>query len=588
MAVTKSSSLQLYSRLLNEARPYWPLIGGLLILHLVGAPLRLLMPIPLKLVVDNVLGTQPVSDVLRAILPGNIVGSPSGMLVFAVILLVVVTGLIYLQALALWVVQTYAGQKLVLAFRAKLFRHVQELSFSFHDTRGSTDSTYRIQYDAEAIQKVALGGVIPVVAACVTIGSFLLVIAAIDPLLTAVAAAVVPPLFLFTRTFGRRLRDEWTTVKQVESSAMSLLQETLGSLRVVKAFGQEGRQHQRFVDRSTQGVQRQMRVAYTHGGFDLLVGLTTAFGTAAVLYFGVQHVLAGSLTLGNLLIVMTYLGQFYGPLEVISKKAAELQSGLASAERVFALLDEQPAVVEREDPVPISRAIGEIGFDSLSFGYGRGPFVLRNVSLIIPAGRRVGVVGRTGAGKSTLISLLMRFYDPSKGSISLDGIDLRDYDLKGLRSQFAIVLQDPVLFSTTIGENIAYARPGAELSAVEAAAKIANAHEFIDALPQGYDTPVGERGMQLSAGERQRISLARAFLKDAPILILDEPTSSVDMKTESSIVGAMQRLMEGRTSFMVTHRLDALTGCDMLLQVEDGCVQEVPIDSVMRLSGAER
>jgi ATP-binding cassette subfamily B protein len=574
--------------LLNEARPYWPLIGGLLILHLVGAPLRLLMPIPLKLVVDNVLGTQPVSDVLRAILPGNIVGSPSGMLVFAVILLVVVTGLIYLQALALWVVQTYAGQKLVLAFRAKLFRHVQELSFSFHDTRGSTDSTYRIQYDAEAIQKVALGGVIPVVAACVTIGSFLLVIAAIDPLLTAVAAAVVPPLFLFTRTFGRRLRDEWTTVKQVESSAMSLLQETLGSLRVVKAFGQEGRQHQRFVDRSTQGVQRQMRVAYTHGGFDLLVGLTTAFGTAAVLYFGVQHVLAGSLTLGNLLIVMTYLGQFYGPLEVISKKAAELQSGLASAERVFALLDEQPAVVEREDPVPISRAIGEIGFDSLSFGYGRGPFVLRNVSLIIPAGRRVGVVGRTGAGKSTLISLLMRFYDPSKGSISLDGIDLRDYDLKGLRSQFAIVLQDPVLFSTTIGENIAYARPGAELSAVEAAAKIANAHEFIDALPQGYDTPVGERGMQLSAGERQRISLARAFLKDAPILILDEPTSSVDMKTESSIVGAMQRLMEGRTSFMVTHRLDALTGCDMLLQVEDGCVQEVPIDSVMRLSGAER
>ncbi len=546
------------------------------------------MPIPLKLVVDNVLGTQPVSDVLRAILPGNIVGSPSGMLVFAVILLVVVTGLIYLQALALWVVQTYAGQKLVLAFRAKLFRHVQELSFSFHDTRGSTDSTYRIQYDAEAIQKVALGGVIPVVAACVTIGSFLLVIAAIDPLLTAVAAAVVPPLFLFTRTFGRRLRDEWTTVKQVESSAMSLLQETLGSLRVVKAFGQEGRQHQRFVDRSTQGVQRQMRVAYTHGGFDLLVGLTTAFGTAAVLYFGVQHVLAGSLTLGNLLIVMTYLGQFYGPLEVISKKAAELQSGLASAERVFALLDEQPAVVEREDPVPISRAIGEIGFDSLSFGYGRGPFVLRNVSLIIPAGRRVGVVGRTGAGKSTLISLLMRFYDPGKGSISLDGIDLRDYDLKGLRSQFAIVLQDPVLFSTTIGENIAYARPGAELSAVEAAAKIANAHEFIDALPQGYDTPVGERGMQLSAGERQRISLARAFLKDAPILILDEPTSSVDMKTESSIVGAMQRLMEGRTSFMVTHRLDALTGCDMLLQVEDGCVQEVPIDSVTRLAGAER
>jgi ATP-binding cassette subfamily B protein len=357
---------------------------------------------------------------------------------------------------------------------------------------------------------------------------------------------------------------------------------------VVKAFGQEGRQHQQFVDRSTQGVRRQMRVAYTHGGFDLLVGLTTALGTAAVLYLGVQHVLAGSLTLGNLLIVMTYLGQFFGPLEVISKKAAELQSGLASAERVFGLLDEQPAVVEREDPVPISRAMGEIRFDSLSFGYGRGQFVLRDVSLFIPTGSRVGVIGKTGAGKSTLISLLMRFYDPDEGSISLDGVDLRHYALKGLRNQFAIVLQDPVLFSTTIAENIAYARPGAEMLAVEAAAKIANAHEFIEALPQGYETPVGERGMQLSAGERQRISLARAFLKNAPILILDEPTSSVDMKTESSIVGAMQRLMEGRTSFMVTHRPDALRGCDMLLEVENGQVREIPVDSVPRLSGAAR
>jgi ATP-binding cassette subfamily B protein len=544
------------------------------------------MPIPLKLVVDNVLGTQPINEVLRAILPGSIVGSASGMLVFAVILLVVVTGLIYLQALALWVVQTYAGQKLVLAFRAKLFRHVQELSFSFHDTRGSTDSTYRIQYDAEAIQQVALGGVIPVVTACVTIGSFLFVIAAIDPLLTVVAAAVIPPLFLFTRTFGRRLREEWTTVKQVESSAMALLQETLGSLRVVKAFGQEARQHQQFVDRSTQGVRRQMRVAYTHGRFDLLVGLTTAFGTAAVLYLGVQHVLAGSLTLGNLLIVMTYLGQFYGPLEVISKKTAELQSGLASAERAFALLDEQPAVAERENPVPISRAIGEISFDTLSFGYGRGPFVLRDVSLTVPAGSRVGVVGKTGAGKSTLISLLMRFYDPDEGSISLDGVDLRDYDLKGLRNQFAIVLQDPVLFSTTIAENIAYARRGAAVREVERAAKVANAHEFIEALPQGYDTPVGERGMQLSAGERQRISLARAFLKDAPILILDEPTSSVDVKTEAAIVSAMQRLMEGRTSFMVTHRFEALVGCNRLLRVEDGHVREIPVESVERLSGA--
>ena len=576
---TKHSGTRLYFRLLREARSYWMAIAGLLLLQIVAAPLKLLMPVPLKLVVDNVLGSRPVPGVLRTMLPSAAVATTTGLLIFAVVLLVTVTALIYLQALALWVAQTYTAQKLVLSFRAKLFHHVQRLSLSYHDSRGSTDSTYRIQYDAEAIQKVALGGVIPFVTACVTILGFLVVMIVIDPVLALVATAVIPALLVFTRFFGRRLRKEWKTVKEVESSAMSVLQETLGSLRVVKAFGQESRQHRRFVDKSSVGVHRQIRVAYTQGGFDLLVGITTALGTATVLFFGVQHVLYGRLTLGNLLIVMTYLTQLYGPLEVISRKAADLQSGLASAERAFLLLDERPEVAERDDARPIDRARGEIRFEGLSFGYEPGVTVLRDVSLVIPAGARVGIVGKTGVGKSTLVNLLMRFHDPTRGCIELDGVDLRDYELRGLRNQFALVLQDPVLFSTTIAENIAYARPGADMDAVVAAARAADAHEFIEGLPEGYETCVGERGMRLSGGERQRISLARAFLKDAPILMLDEPTSAVDVKTERSIMETMGRLMEGRTSLMITHRPGTLAGCDLLLRIVDGRVVTIPTEA---------
>jgi ATP-binding cassette subfamily B protein len=316
-------------------------------------------------------------------------------------------------------------------------------------------------------------------------------------------------------------------------------------------------------------------VALTQGGFDLLVGITTALGTAAVMFIGVRHVLDGGLTLGNLLIVMTYLTQLYGPLEVISRKATELQAGLASAERAFALLDERPEVVERPDAIPIVRARGDILFEELSFGYDSRVTVLRDVNLVIPAGARVGVMGKTGVGKSTLVNLLMRFHDPTRGRIMLDGVDIREYKLQGLRNQFSLVLQDPVLFSTTIAENIAYARPGADMEEIVAAASAADAHQFIEALPEGYDTCVGERGMRLSGGERQRISLARAFLKDAPVLLLDEPTSSVDVKTEESILEAMRRLMKGRTSLMITHRPGTLTGCDLILKIVDGRVLDI-------------
>jgi ATP-binding cassette, subfamily B, bacterial len=304
------------------------------------------------------------------------------------------------------------------------------------------------------------------------------------------------------------------------------------------------------------------------------VGLTTAVGTAAVLYVGVTQVNSGAITLGELLMVMAYLTLLYQPLEDMGKRVGDLQQAFAGLERAYSLLDQVPDVVERPNAQPLPRATGAVGFRDVSFGYHPGGPVLEDVSFGLAPGSFVGVSGTTGAGKTTLVSLLTRFYDPDSGQITLDGIDLRDYKLADLRNQFAIVLQEPVLFSTTIAENIAYGRPGASEGAIARAAEAANAHDFITALPDGYETQVGDRGMLLSGGERQRISLARAFLKDAPILILDEPTSAVDVATEQAIVDAIRRLVEGRTTLLITHRPSLQLRCERVLHVDRGRVAE--------------
>ncbi|HVV44165.1 MAG TPA: ABC transporter ATP-binding protein, partial [Bryobacteraceae bacterium] len=304
--------------------------------------------------------------------------------------------------------------------------------------------------------------------------------------------------------------------------------------------------------------------------FDLLVGMTMTLGTAGTLYLGVMHVRAGVLTLGDLILIIAYVSQLYDPLKAISKKMTDLQSALASAERAFTLLDEAPEVVEHPHARRLERARGEVRFENVSFSYdGKHP-VLSDVNLVVPAGTRAGIQGKTGAGKSTLMSLLTRFYDVSGGRILLDGVDIREFRLSDFRDQFGIVLQDAVLFSTTVAENICYGRNKATEEEIVRAAQLANAHDFIVNLPDGYNTLVGERGMRLSGGERQRIALARAFLRDAPILILDEPTSALDMKTEAAILEALERLMAGRTTFVIAHRLGTLDGCDMQLEMRDG------------------
>jgi ATP-binding cassette subfamily B protein len=387
---------------------------------------------------------------------------------------------------------------------------------------------------------------------------------------------VSPLLFLLARRSSVRVHDRWHKVKELDSKAMAVMDEALASVRLVKAFSREEREDERFLLRSSRRMWSQVRLAWIQAGYHTAIGLTIAVGTAAALLLGVQHVRAGLLTLGELLLVMSYMAQLYDPLRVMSSKLPELQAWLVSLERAFKILDEIPEALDCPQARPLRRAEGAVRFENVSFAYGPQGAVLHNVSFDIPAGTRVGIVGRTGCGKSTLVGLMARFYDVTAGRILLDGIDLREYRLADLRHQFSVVLQNPVLFSTTVAENIAFTRPDATEEEIIAAATVAGAHEFIMQLPAQYQTEVGERGERLSGGQRQRVGVARAILKNAPILIMDEPTSSVDTQTESEMMTSTEPLMYGRTTFLIAHRLSTLRDCDLVLRMENGGVRVEP------------
>lgn len=555
-----------------EARPYRLHIGGLFGLSLLSSVFALLTPLPLMIAVDSVVGSHPLPGFIAVFVPAWVAESQTGVLLVAAGLFVLISLLKQLQQFGTLVLSAYAGERLLLDFRSRLFRHAERLSLAYHDSKGAADSTYRIQYDASAIPNIAVTGLIPFFTALVTVAGMIFVTARIDWQLALVSLAVAPILFLALRRYRARLRTRWHDAKRLESSALSVVQESLQALRVVKAFGGEDHARDRFTSRSSESMGAKINLSFVEGRFGIVVGVTIGLGTGTVLFLGTGHVLAGTLTLGELVLVMGYLQQLYDPLKTASKKAGALQSSLASAERVYSLFDEAPDFVDPPDALPLTRSAGAVAFRHVSFAYDPGHPVLDGVSFEVPPGTRLGIAGTTGAGKTTLVSLLTRFYDPGGGEILLDSVDLRQYRLADLRNQFAIVLQEPVLFSASIAENIAYARPDAGEVDLIAAAKAARAHDFIQALPDGYGTLVGERGARLSGGERQRIALARAFLKDAPILILDEPTSSVDAGTESEILDAMERLMNGRTALLIAHRPSTLEICDVRIDVELGRV----------------
>jgi len=569
------SDLEVVVRLMRKARPYWLHLGAVLAISLAATPLWLLAPLPLKVVVDSIVGSAPLPSFLEPLVPDTISSSSLSLLILVAVSQVLIVLLIQLQNVGLHTLRTWTGEKLALLFRAEVFQHIQRLSLTFHDAKGSGESIFRIHHDASAIQWITTFGVIPLLSNAVMLICMLAVMASINLELALVALFVSPFLFLSTHLYRLKMRSSYREAKELESTALKVIQETFSAVRVVKAFGREDSHRERFVDRSSAGLRARVRLSFAEGSLSLVVNVVSAVGAAGVLFLGVRAVLGGGLTLGELLMVMAYLNHVYGPLKAMSNTIGEMQRHMVSAHRAFEILGEAPDVEEKADAKPLHRAKGKVEFRGVGFDYDEGRPVLQDVNLTVDPGSIIGVTGKTGEGKTTLINLLTRFYDPTSGAILLDGIDLREYRLGDLRRQFAIVLQEPVLFSTTIAENIAYGRPGAHREEVLAAAKAAKADDFIKRLPNAYETAVGERGIMLSGGERQRLSLARAYLKDAPILLLDEPTSSVDVNTEDSIVDVMAGLMKGRTTILISHRPSALKYCDRLLRLAGRQVREV-------------
>ena len=574
----KNSTFQLIKRIILQVRSFWPHIIGLFILSLLSTPIALLKPFALKLLIDSGFGSQPVPGFITIFFPANFEFDFNTVAVMAASIVIIIALIDNVIGFISWLWSTYTGEKLVLNFRTLLFNHIQRLSLAYHDTKGASDSLYRIQWDTMCIRSLLLGQLSPLFSSFITLFFMIAVMFAINWQFAIVSLCIMPPLIFLTKRSTKKLKKDWYRVKDAESVAMSVIHQVLSSLRVVKAFGQEENENERFTDRSNKAVEGQLKLARIAATFSFIVGVLLATGTAIFIYVGANFVHTGKMTLGELTLVIAYLGQVFNPLQSMIKNLNEVQSSVASIDRVFSVLDEDKEVQEDPDAVHLACVNGGFEFQNVSFSYEKNRPTLQDISFEIVPGDRVGIMGSTGAGKSTLINLLNRFYDPADGIIKIDGIDIRKYKLADYRRQFSIVLQEPVLFSTTIGENIRYGRPGATEKEVIEAAIAANAHNFIMKNKDGYEAMVGERGMQLSGGERQRISLARAFIKNAPVLILDEPTSSLDIKTEALIMEAMERLMEGRTTFMITHRLDTLNSCNLILHLENGKLIEVVRD----------
>ena len=445
------SDFSLVKRVLAETRSYRVRIALLVCFGFVSTILGLLAPLPLKIAVDTVLGDQPLPSFLHAFVPASVIQSDSIVMV-PVVLLLAVALLRQLQSMASSLLRVSTQERLALDFRAKLLRHVQRLSLAHHDMKGTGDSIYRIQFDAASLQYVILDGLLPLCLSVFTLIAMIYVTVRIDSMLAVVALAICPVLYLVTHVSRPRLRMGWQEVKRLDSATHAVVQEILGALRVVKAFGREEHEEQRFVSRGQHTVRARIRMTGIEGFYSLSVGMITALGTGVVLWVSVQRIQSGFLTVGDLLLVMAYVAQLYDPLKTIGTNSARMQGHLASVERAFAILDEPFGITEHPNAMPLRKARGSVRFADVSFSYDGQDSVLRNITFDVPPGASVGIQGKTGAGKTTLMSLLPRFYDVAGGRILLDGIDIRSYRLADLRNQFGVVLQDTVLFSTTIAE----------------------------------------------------------------------------------------------------------------------------------------
>ena len=566
-------------RLTHHVAPYTLRISVLVLLVLMGAGLTVLMPWPMKLIVDYVLTAEPLPENLAwlNILTGTT--ETTGLLawlVFSTLLLFVVNrGIQVLKAY----IQDGVGNRMMYSLGGELFDHLQRLSLRFHNQRQNGDLVRRVTTDSGCVRELVMGVYLPALTSLASLLVMFAVMWYLSPLLSVIALLAAIPLPVLIRLLTPRMTERTYVQQEYEGQLMALAEQTLTGLPVVQAFAQEGREEQRFRALSRSTIKAYLRTITAELQFTVGVSSATAVGTAAMMAVGGVQVLNGTLTVGSLLVFLTYLAALYGPMETLAYLTSSYASASARARRVLEILDEDQEVKDAPGALVLaahpSGQVGHISFEDVSFGYESGREVLHNVSLDVSPGETIALLGPTGAGKTSLVSLIPRFFDPWQGRIVLDGTDIRDIQVASLRNHISLVLQDPFLLPLTARENIAYGRPEASREEIVATAVAANADGFIRDLPQGYETPLSERGATLSGGQKQRLAIARALLKDAPILILDEPTSALDARAEALVLEALERLKQGRTTFIIAHRLSTIRNANRILVLEEGRISWV-------------
>jgi len=574
--------VHLLIRLLPYLRRFTTLAGLSAGVTLAAVSIGLLLPWPLKLVIDNVLGTAP--------LPPPFARWVDGLDRVAILMLIVASGLALTLlsnalAIATSYLKTRLEQSIILDFRSDLFHHAERLSVAFRDQVSTGRLIYAINFEAAAAGNLIMA-LQPLAQSALTVIGMVWITFRIDAVLALLAVTVVPILYYAIGYYATHIQPRLMQVKWMEADALSIVHDAMSMVPIVSAFGREEHELSRFRRQSHETLRARVGITTRQTFFSLCVNMTTATGTALVLGFGSYQALRGRLTPGDLLVVLSYVAAVYKPLEAISYTLGSLQDNLVGLRLGFHILDTKPLIQEAPDAEALPEDAGRIRFDNVSFAYPGRVDTLKNISFDVEPGQVIAIVGPTGAGKTTLASLIPRFYDPLQGRILIHGRDIRQLTLTSLRDHISIVPQEPLLFAGTIADNIRYGRLDASMDEVIAGAQAANAHDFIARLAAGYETQIGERGVRLSGGERQRLCIARAFLKQAPILILDEPTASIDSRTEAVILDALDRLMLGRTTFMIAHRLSTVRHADLILAMDHGVVVEQGThDELLRRGG---
>ncbi len=560
----------LLARLFGYLKPYWYLAVIAFIITLSTTGLNLVPTYITKILTDDVFvpAVKAISD--------GFVPDPGSYRLLNLLVLAIVG--IHIVNTGLGTVRNYMmrwlGNKVIYDLRTSAYAYLQGLSLSFYNQKETGRLMSRISHDTERLQDFIVNGIQEFLMDVLTLTGMCVVLFLVNWKLAALTLIPIPALTIGSVIFGRKMHMVFHRVMRQMAGISAVLADTIPGVRVVKAFAAEDREVDRFNNVSADYFRTSMHAAKLSTIYFPVMGLAMFVGGVAIRFFGGRSILAGEMSLGDLTLFMGYMWRFYGPIRGLTRLNHMLQRAAAAAERVFEIVDAEPDVYDKEDAIDLPAIRGNIKFDNVVFSYDGEKNALDGISFEAEAGQMIGLSGPSGAGKTTLINLLGRFYDATEGSIKVDGYDVRDVKMKSLRDQIGVVLQEPFLFHGSIAENIAYSNPRASRAAIIAAAKAANAHEFIMNFSDGYDTMVGERGARLSGGEKQRVSIARAILKNPQILILDEATSSVDTETESLIQGAIERLVEGRTTFAIAHRLSTLRKADKLIILNRGEITE--------------